>query len=185
MSAVTACFAGSSPPPITGASATATALAARCPSARYLHIATHGFFHEIRPRFSGLVLSRGGSVLDDGYLQLEEILALPLACDQVTLSACSTARGEQVTGEGVLGLTRAFLHAGARSVVAALWEVSGRETADLMADLYAGLAADSDPDRRHALAEAKRRQIAREGDGTADPAHPFFWAAFVLVGAPR
>jgi len=117
-----------------------------------------------------------------------EVFGLALDCDQVVLSACASALGEHVTGEGLVGLTRGFLFAGARSVVAALWDVSSLSTTAFMLDFYGQLAATPDGDRAHALAEAKRRLI-RGQIGEPPPgvtfAHPYFWSAFVLTGDGR
>jgi CHAT domain-containing protein/Tfp pilus assembly protein PilF len=146
-----------------------------------VHFASHGLFNEARPRYSGLVLSRDPGQGDDGFLSISEVLALDLDCDQVVLSACASALGPHVTGDGLVGLTRSFMFAGARSVVSALWDVSGREASRFMEIFYRGLAADSS-DRALKLVAAKRAMIAQETDNGPDPAHPVFWAAFVLSG---
>ncbi len=154
-----------------------------------LHFTTHGIFNERRPRFSGLLLSPTGD--DDGFLSLSEVFALDLRCDQVVLSACSSALGEEVTGEGIAGLTRGFLYAGARNVVATLWEISGVATTRFMIDFYGFLAVDPAGDRARALGRAKRRSIessavgAAQGGDSVDLAHPFFWAPFVMTGSGR
>jgi CHAT domain-containing protein len=151
------------------------------PGFRLIHFATHGLFNEHRPRYSGLVLSPAPGSGDDGFLSLGEVFSLDMPCEQVVLSACSSALGEQVSGEGILGLTRAFIYSGARSVVAALWEVAGQATSFFMRDFYSEIAVAGD--RAAALAEAKRRMI-RRGDGGdgLDYSHPYFWSAFVLTG---
>ncbi|HSP34702.1 MAG TPA: CHAT domain-containing protein, partial [Thermoanaerobaculia bacterium] len=101
--------------------------------ARILHFATHGFIDEDHPLRSGLVLTadRPG---DDGLLQMRDIYAMRLDADLVTLSGCDTALGENVAGEGIIGLTRAFFFAGARSVTASLWSIEDRVTARFMSD---------------------------------------------------
>jgi CHAT domain-containing protein len=144
-------------------------------------VASHGLFNEARPRYSGLVLSPDPASGDDGFLSISEVLALDLDCDQVVLSACASALGPHVSGEGRVGLTRSFIFAGARSVVSALWDVSGQETARFLALYYARLGAGG-ADRDEALAAAKRAMWAEGAEGV-DPAHPAFWAAFVLSGA--
>ena len=149
-----------------------------------VHFASHGLFNEARPRYSGLVISPDSMHDDDGFLSVPEVLALDLECDQVVLSACASALGPHVTGEGLVGLTRSFMFAGARSVVSALWDVSGRETAQFMETYYRELAVGSD-DRSESLAMAKRAMISSGGAEGPDPAHPTFWAAFVLSGAGR
>lgn len=148
-----------------------------------VHIASHGLFNEARPRYSGLVLSPDPERGDDGFLSVPEILALDLNCRQVVLSACASALGPHVTGEGLVGLTRSFHFAGARSVISALWDVSGEPTARFMEVYYGDLAGGS-RDRAAALARAKRKFWMRSFEGV-DPAHPALWGAFVLSGVGR
>ncbi len=151
---------------------------------RSIHLTTHGLVNEERPQYSGLVLAPGPD--DDGFLGLAEIFALDLDCDQVVLSACSTALGEQVDGEGLVGLTQAFLYAGARSVVAALWDVDGDGAARFMGDYYERLAGGG-ASRAQALAAVQRELSADTGStsGGVPLAHPAVWAAFVGVGDAR
>ncbi len=152
---------------------------------RYVHLATHGVYNERHPRCSGLLLSADPEGGDDGFLSVDEVFGLDLECDLVVLSACATALGEEVSGEGILGLTRAFLYAGSRSVVAALWEIPGRETAEFMRVFYEELIRAPGAGRTHALAEAKRWMIRRDRGrhrGDAPSSHPHFWSAFVLTG---
>jgi CHAT domain-containing protein/tetratricopeptide (TPR) repeat protein len=141
---------------------------------RFIHLATHGVLDPGDGGQPALILSLvgdgGGS---DGLLRLGEVSGLRLNADLVVLSACQTGRGRTDNAEGVTGLARAFLHAGSRGVVCSLWRVDDAATADLMADLYAGLkggrpAAD-------ALREARLRRIA-----AGEP--PLHWAPFVLIG---
>jgi CHAT domain-containing protein len=170
---------------LTGARATLPALETAAAAGRYasVHFATHGLFNEKRPQYSGLILSPDPAGGDDGFVTVSEVFGLALDCDQVVLSACSTALGEEVTGEGVVGLTRAFLFAGAQRVVAALWEVAGSETADLMELYYEHLAEGQDA--ALALSLAKRDLAAGKGTGGGPRPHPYFWSPFVLVGAER
>jgi CHAT domain-containing protein/tetratricopeptide (TPR) repeat protein len=146
---------------------------------RYLHFACHGFLDERLPLESGLILSmpeKGAAAADNGVLQAWEILeSVRLDAELVTLSACASGLGMETVGEGIQGLTRAFHHAGARSIVASLWDVSDRSTADLMTHFYRGLRAGRSKDR--ALASA---QVALIRSGRY--AHPFYWAAFQLSG---
>jgi CHAT domain-containing protein len=108
---------------------------------------------------------------------MAEIMRLKLNADLVTLSACRTGLGKLVNGEGVLGLTRAFLYAGTRSVLASLWNVNDIATAELMTAFYRNLRLDLSKD------EALRRAKLEQLDGK-QPAwhHPYFWASFVLIG---
>ncbi|HOX24868.1 MAG TPA: CHAT domain-containing protein [Candidatus Krumholzibacteria bacterium] len=172
----------------TGVAATAdrlrTAAAGPVPW-RSVHLATHGLFNEERPQYSGLVLAATGG--DDGFLDVAEIFALDLACDQVVLSACSSALGELVAGEGLVGLSQAFLYAGAHSVVAALWDVGGDGAAEFMAGYYARLTTSATSSRTQALA-ATKRGFARDPGvaATGIPlAHPNLWAAFSAIGDAR
>jgi CHAT domain-containing protein len=111
---------------------------------------------------------------NDGFLTMQEVTHLRLNADLVVLSACQSARGEVVPGEGVLGLTRAFLYAGSRGVVCSLWSVDDERTADLMKAMYGELKKGK-VSSAEALALARRRLIAEEQA-------PFYWAPFVLIG---
>jgi CHAT domain-containing protein len=157
-------------------------------SFRYAHFATHGFLNEKRPQYSGLVLTGNDAQGDDGFMTTNEVFGLELECDQVVLSACASALGENVTGEGLVGLSHGFLYAGARSIVAALWDVSDKATAHFMSDFYGQIAQAEGSERAHALADAKRKMIRGESGferSDVDTAHPYFWAAFVMIGDGR
>lgn len=140
---------------------------------RVLHFATHGLVSERAPYRSALVL--GGGEGEDGFLQVREIYRLRLRTDLVVLSACQTARAGALDGDGVQSLAVAFLHAGARSVVASLWNVNDDRTAVFMEAFYRHLATGES--KTDALRRAKLELIA-------DPAtsSPRIWAPFVLVG---
>jgi CHAT domain-containing protein/tetratricopeptide (TPR) repeat protein len=146
---------------------------------RYLHFATHGVLAGDVPYLNqpALVLSQtadlGG---EDGFLTMSEVLTLPLRADMVVLSACQTALGREVTGEGVVGLTRAFLYAGSRATVVSLWPVDDASTAVFMGKFYEHVKSGLTPVR--ALARAKQ-DLRAEGAH----AHPFYWAPFVFFGA--
>ena len=138
--------------------------------ARLIHFATHGFVDEARPYLSGLVLTRTRNSEVDGILRMHEIFNLRMRADIVVLSACNTGLGKQVSGEGLVGLTRAFLYAGANSLVVSLWQVADRSTADLMLDFYNFLKEGKD--KVEALQRAKLRMIGSGGKTS----HPFYWA---------
>jgi CHAT domain-containing protein len=144
--------------------------------ARWIHFAVHGFFNEERPELSGLVLTQDGEK-DAGLLQAYEIFNLDLTADLVVLSACDTALGKNVSGEGILGVSRAFLYAGASSVVVSLWQVSDASTSDLMIRFYRHLSQSGD--KAEALRLSKLELIRQ---GRYD--HPYRWAPFILVGRP-
>ncbi len=120
---------------------------------RFLHFATHGYFDEERPSRSGIVLVPGPDNSQDGILQVGEIMHLHLNADLVTLSACQTGLGQVLAGEGVMGMTRAFLYAGAQSVVVSLWNVNDAATAQLMKAFYRELSRGVS--REEALRKAK------------------------------
>ncbi len=144
-------------------------------SAQILHFAAHGMIDEDHPDLSGLQLTHAGDSAEDGLLQVREIFNLQLRADLVVLSACQSGLGKEVSGEGLIGMTRAFLYAGASSVVVSLWQVDDVSTADLMVGFYSHLKAGLD--RSEALRQAKLELIDR-----SRYSHPYFWAPFVLVG---
>lgn len=155
-----------------GTAATERQVRAHAPGARYLHFATHGLLDARTPLDSALVLS--AETGDDGLLRAWEVRdTLRLDADLVTLSACESALGQEATAEGLLGLTRAFQRAGARSVVASLWAVTDRPAARFMESFYRGIRNGADRDR--ALAAAQVESL-RQG------VHPYHWAAFQLAG---
>jgi CHAT domain-containing protein len=145
---------------------------------RYIHFATHGLVDARYPGLSALVLSRfdDRGNAQDGFLRLSDIYNLNLDADLVVLSACETALGREVRGEGLIGLTQGFMAAGARSLVASLWRVPDRATAELMAKFYGFMLNDG-----MRPAEALR---AAQLWSAAQPRtrHPYFWGGFVLVG---
>jgi CHAT domain-containing protein len=148
---------------------------------RMVHLATHGVLDGERPALSSLILSlvdeRGRR--QNGYLRLPDIYNMRLDADLVVLSACQTALGKEIQGEGLVGLTRAFIYAGAPRVVASLWQVSDLATAELMKKFYRGML------RQHLPAAAALR--AAQVEMSQDPrwSSPFFWAGFVLQGEWR
>jgi CHAT domain-containing protein len=144
---------------------------------RFIHFATHGFLDETKPDRSGILLSRAPRSSEDGILQIGEIMRLKMAADLVTLSACSTGLGKFVSGEGILGLTRAIFYAGARNVAVSLWNVNDSATATLMESFYRNMKQGVPKDeamRRAKLALLRGQQRSWQ--------HPFFWAAFVIQG---
>ena len=143
-----------------------------------LHLATHGVVNSEHPELSGIVLSmvneQGAAA--DGFFQLHDIYKLKLSAQLVVLSACSSGLGKNVRGEGFIGLTRAFMYAGARSTVASLWRVDDNATTELMRHFYSAMLNDgmSPP---AALKSAKEKMWAHPRWR-----HPFYWAAFVIQG---
>lgn len=152
------------------------------PRYRLLHISSHGEVDEQVPLYSYLQLSPDAS--EDGILHAHEVLALRLDCDLVSLSACETGLGRLYAGEGLLGLTRAFFHAGARQALVSLWSVNDASSAILMESFYSNLLGGLDAAGALRNAKLSLRQVAttdRHGQSVS-LAHPFFWAPFVLLG---
>jgi CHAT domain-containing protein len=140
-----------------------------------IHIATHGLIDEDMPERSGLALTAAppGS---DGILQMREVYKLRLNAALVTLSACQTALGKSISGEGMIGLSRAFFYAGSNAVLASLWNVNDASTERLMRPFYESLAAGGGIDE--SLRAAKLAMI-KDGGRLQ---HPYYWAAFVVTG---
>jgi tetratricopeptide (TPR) repeat protein len=172
---------GASARTVTGRDATPEAFAGSAAAGyRYIHLAAHGFVNPVRPGRSGLVLAPNPGATAAGILEADAVTRLSLNADLVTLSACSTALGKTVAGEGVMGLARSFLIAGARSVAASLWNVNDEATATLMVKLYSGLKAGLPPDE--ALSAARRLLMRGANERLKDP---YYWAPFVLIGSAR
>ncbi len=144
---------------------------------KYLHFAAHGNVDELHPARSGIVLSHLSDPNEDGTLQMSEVMQLKLNADLVTLSACRTGLGKLLHGEGIIGLTRAFLYAGANSVVVSLWNVNDVATASLMKSFYKNLQSGLPKDE--ALRQAKLELL---NGAKRAWRHPYYWAPFILVG---
>jgi CHAT domain-containing protein len=148
---------------------------------RIVHFATHGLLNSQYPELSGIVLSlvdeQGQPV--DGFLRLNEIYNLNLSADLVVLSACQTALGKEVRGEGLIGLTRGFMYAGSPSVVASLWKVDEVATAELMKIFYRKMLKEKM--RPAAALRAAKVEMWKQKRWNA----PFYWAAFEIQGEWR
>jgi CHAT domain-containing protein/tetratricopeptide (TPR) repeat protein len=148
---------------------------------KILHFATHGLINNEHPQLSGIVLSlidqRGSA--QSGFLRLRDIYRLHLDSDLVVLSACRSGLGKQVNGEGFVGLTRGFMCAGARSVIASLWKVDDEATAELMSHFYDAML------REHPRPAAALQQAKRTMQAHPKWHHPYYWAGFVLQGEYR
>jgi CHAT domain-containing protein len=151
--------------------------------ARYgiVHFATHGVFDDENPGQSGIVLSLFDSQgqAQDGFLRLHDIFGLDLPAEMVVLSACDTALGEEIRGEGLVGMVRGFMHAGAERVVASLWRVDDEATGDLMRRFYVEILQNG----RRPAAALRHAQLAVRDQGRWRA--PFYWAAFSLQGEWR
>jgi CHAT domain-containing protein len=175
---------------------------------RFLHLAVHGLLNENRSQYSGVVLSLPREQIqtshiekppasvaaagktpatndedttlpeEDGLLQVFEIFNLKLNADLVVLSACETGLGKETKGEGLVGLTQAFLYAGSPALVVSVWKVQDRSTAELMVAFYRHL---NNPTLNKAQA-LRQAQLDMIRQGTFS--HPYYWAGFVLIGRP-
>ena len=148
---------------------------------RYVHFATHGYLDTSRAGLSAIVLS----LVDeqgkpqDGFLRTHDIYNLKLPAELVVLSACETGLGKDVKGEGLEGLMRGFMYAGARRVVVSLWNVNDKATAGLMQQLYVGMLKN----KKTPAAALRAAQI--EMLKVKQWQSPYYWAAFVMQGEWR
>ena len=143
-----------------------------------VHFATHGFLNSEHPEFSGIVLTmvdRNG-VRTNGLMPLHDIYNLELSSELTVLSACQTALGKEIKGEGLVGLAHGFMAAGSKSVVASLWKVDDRATAVLMADFYESMLQKGLPPA--AALRAAKLKMMRDKQWSA----PYYWAGFELQG---
>jgi CHAT domain-containing protein len=158
-----------------------TAMSPELANYRVVHFATHGILDNKNPELSGLVLSlvddKGKP--QDGFLKLQDVYNMKLPVDLVVLSGCETGLGEQVNGEGLIGLTRGFMYAGATRVVASLWSVSDIATASLMGDFYR--AMESDGMRPAAALRAAQIRMWKQKQWS----FPYYWAGFEIQGEWR
>jgi CHAT domain-containing protein len=145
--------------------------------ASQVHFATHAIASEEEPLLSGLVLAEDEDPAEDGFLQVHEILKLRMHADLVALSACNTGLGDFAGGEGVLGLTRSFLYAGASAVLISLWEVADRSTLEIM-DTFYHRAIATDRVFDESLRDAQL-DLLKEGASIRE------WAPFAIVGHAR
>ena len=148
---------------------------------RIVHFATHSIFNGEHPELSGIVLSlvdeRGRP--QEGFLRLHDIYNLNLPAELVVLSACNTGLGKDIRGEGMVGLARGFMYAGAARVVASLWKVDDEATAELMKRFYERILRDKLPP----AAALKAALVEMQGQKRWQA--PYYWAGFVLQGEWR
>ena len=155
-----------------------TVFDARLDQYRIVHFATHGILNSRHPELSGIVLSlvdKDGRARD-GFLRTHDIYNLKLRANLVVLSACRTALGNEVRGEGLLGLTRGFMYSGTPRVVASLWDVRDEATSTLMTHFYQKMLRDGL--RPAAALRAAQLALAKDPRWEA----PYFWAGFTLQG---
>ena len=156
-----------------GEHASGARLRAEAPRGAILHLAAHAVFRPDDPLFSALYLS-------DGPLTTLDVFDLDLRCSLATLSACETALGVTGAGDELMGLSRAFLYAGASSLLLSLWKVEDRSTAALMRSFYGALARGAD--KAAALREAQLALLRGEHGADGAWSAPYFWAPFALIG---
>jgi CHAT domain-containing protein len=142
----------------------------------FVHFATHGVVDESNPELSRIFL-QSGSKSEDGDLFAGEIYNLELNASLVTLSACQTGLGKILKGEGVIGLSRALVYAGAKNIIVSFWNVADESTSILMKDFYQNVLENPGVDYSTDLRKAKLNLLRNEKYSA-----PFYWAPFVLIG---
>jgi CHAT domain-containing protein len=148
---------------------------------RIVHFATHGLLNNEHPELSGIVLSlvdQQGKP-QNGFFRLYDVYNMNLSAKLVVLSACQTALGKQVRGEGLMGLTRGFMYAGSARVMASLWRVEDEATAEMMKKFYEGMIKDGQ--RPAAALKSAQVWLQRQKRWRA----PYYWAGFILQGEWR
>jgi CHAT domain-containing protein len=159
----------------------ATAISPELSQYRIVHFATHGILNSQQPELSGVVLS----LVDEkgkpqnGFLRLHDVFNLNLPAELIVLSACQTGLGEEVKGEGLVGLTRGFMYAGSPRVVVSLWSVDDEATSQLMVKFYKKMLQDGL--KPAAALRAAQIELWRQNQWQA----PYYWAAFTLQGEWR
>jgi tetratricopeptide (TPR) repeat protein len=149
-----------------GAEATEEQLRAHGPTSRFIHIATHGYFRQDNPMFSSIRLG-------NSLLSLFDLYQLQFDAELVTLSGCGTGMNVVIGGDELIGLVRGLLYAGAQTLMVSLWEVHDQSTAEFMKDFYEGFRLSSNKANSLRTAVLKLKEKHR---------HPYYWAAFALVG---
>ncbi len=149
---------------------------------QYVHFAAHGIMSDQVPALSAVALTKDSQ--EDGFLTVEEVYSLELNSDLVVLSACELGLGRKEKGEGVIGLTRAFMYAGTPSVAVSLWKVADEPTMLLMEKFYSNLYQGMNKDQalQKAQMDMMNEIVKTESGKEYSCAPPFFWAPFVLYG---
>jgi CHAT domain-containing protein len=148
---------------------------------RYLHFATHGYLDSERPGLSALLFSMvdAEGKAQNGFVRANDIYNLKLPAELVVLSACQTGLGKDIKGEGLVGLTRGFMYAGAARVVVSLWNVNDKATADLMTKFYEKMLKQGQ--RPAAALRAAQVEMWKQKQWQS----PYYWAAFTMQGEWR
>jgi len=148
---------------------------------RYVHFATHGLLDSKHPELTSIVLSlvdQNGNP-EDGFFRAHEVYNLNLPAELVVLSACETGLGKEVRGEGLIGLTRGFMYAGAPRVIVSMWSVNDESTSQLMSTFYRGMLKEGK--RASEALRAAQLEMLKQPRWQA----PRYWAPFVLQGEWR
>jgi CHAT domain-containing protein len=167
-----------------GRDASEKSFKALAPTCTRIHLATHGVIDNRQPLYSHLLLTKtNNDPENDGLLEAREIMNMDLRADLAVLSACETANGRIREGEGVVGMSWAFFVAGTRSMLVSQWKVNSASTSQLMVDFYQTLGFSnvlSKSNKAEALQKAALKLLR-----SRQYRHPFYWAAFVLIGDSR
>lgn len=164
---------------LSGAEATEAIVKKRAAEYDVLHFATHALVADSQPMYSSIVMSASdGGGHEDGLLEARELLGLDVRADLVVLSACSTARGDIRSGEGLVGLAWAFLIAGSPTTIGSQWKVASRSTAELMIEFHRALTGERRLGKAEALRSAQLRLMQKGAYR-----HPFYWSPFIVIGA--
>jgi CHAT domain-containing protein/predicted negative regulator of RcsB-dependent stress response len=149
---------------------------------RVVHFATHGFLNGVHPELSGLVLSlvNEQGQEQDGFLRAHEVYNLKLPAELVVLSGCRTGLGKEIKGEGLVGMTRAFMYAGAARVLVSLWDINDKATAEFMSRFYRAMLGN---EQMRPAAALRAAQVSMWKEKLWPS--PYYWAAFVLQGEVR
>jgi CHAT domain-containing protein/Tfp pilus assembly protein PilF len=159
-----------------------SAMSSELSNFRFVHFATHGFINNENPELSGIVLSMfdENGAEQEGFLRVGDIYNLKLPAEMVVLSGCKTGLGKEIKGEGLVGMTRGFIYAGAKRVTVSLWDVNDEATAELMGTFYREMLGEK---KLSPAAALRQSQIAMLKDKRWS--NPYFWATFILQGEPR
>ncbi len=163
---------------LSGAEATEAIVKKRAAEFDVLHFATHALVADSQPMYSSIVMSASdGGGHEDGLLEARELLGLDVRADLVVLSACSTARGDIRSGEGLIGLAWAFLIAGSPTTIGSQWKVASQSTAELMIEFHRALTSERRLGNAEALRSAQLRLMQKGAYR-----HPFYWSPFIVIG---
>lgn len=146
---------------------------------KYIHLATHGFVNSEKPELSGIQFSCLSGDEQKGLLYSNDVYGMKMNCDLLVLSACETGLGKIMKGEGIIGLTRAFIYAGASNLLVSLWKVSDNSTSQLMTEFYKQMLQKENEGKNYAELLQKAKQTLIFGK---DYSRPYYWASFIIIG---